>query len=389
MEVVWGRRLHEPWIGSQTPIVRETNPRQKRSAPMASFASARTSQAICVEIALLVLLSASAVFGNTITVVSTQDSGPGSLRDAIASAAPGDTIGFNVPLPATITVSTPLTFGPSVTISGPGSDSFAVHAGASVVVCPANPGAPVNISSLRLAHGSSLLGGGVFNAGTLTLTDVELSDNAEGTQLGGAIFNAGTLTLVRCALLDNSAEQGGGLYNDQGALTVDHSRFEFNVASGSVEGHGGGLQNFGGTVIVTDSIFLENISGVDGGGISNQGAMTVTRSSLSGNSAIEGGGISNAGTLTVTSSTIAGNTGGNVAGEGGSGGIVNDQVLTLTNSTIADNLSVTTGGTGGILNRGDMMLVSNSTISGNIGGGIANEFLLVEIKNSLVANNSS
>src|SRR5262249_55460810 len=89
-------------------------PRQRRSTLMASFASARTSQAIGVGIALLVLLSASAVFGNTITVVSTQDGGPGSLRDAIASAALGDTIDFNVPLPATITVGTPLTFGPSV-----------------------------------------------------------------------------------------------------------------------------------------------------------------------------------------------------------------------------------------------------------------------------------
>src|SRR5262249_41456749 len=156
MEVVWGRRLHEPWIGSQTPIVRETNPRQKRSAPMASFASARTSQAICVEIALLVLLSASAVFGNTITVVSTQDSGPGSLRDAIASAAPGDTIGFNVPLPATITVSTPLTFGPSVTISGPGSDSLAINGGDSVVVFLVNAGATLNTSTLPIAHATSL-----------------------------------------------------------------------------------------------------------------------------------------------------------------------------------------------------------------------------------------
>ncbi len=40
---------------------------------------------------MLAVLSALPVFGNTIPVTNTADSGPGSLRDAIATAASGHT----------------------------------------------------------------------------------------------------------------------------------------------------------------------------------------------------------------------------------------------------------------------------------------------------------
>src|SRR5215467_9781234 len=70
---------------------------------------------------VLGLIIAAPVFGNTITVTSTADNGPGSLRDAIATASNGDTINFSLSYPATITVSTPLTLGPNVTIIGPGA----------------------------------------------------------------------------------------------------------------------------------------------------------------------------------------------------------------------------------------------------------------------------
>jgi hypothetical protein len=40
----------------------------------------------------------------TITVTNTNDSGPGSLRDAIANASSGDTINFSLTYPATITL---------------------------------------------------------------------------------------------------------------------------------------------------------------------------------------------------------------------------------------------------------------------------------------------
>ena len=51
--------------------------------------------------AVLTAISAN-IFGATVTVTNPNDSGAGSLRDAIASAASGDTIGFDLPLPAVV-----------------------------------------------------------------------------------------------------------------------------------------------------------------------------------------------------------------------------------------------------------------------------------------------
>ena len=58
----------------------------------------------------------------TITVTNTNDSGSGSLRDAIASAAAGDTVNFNLTDPATITLASRLAIGTNLTISGPGAE---------------------------------------------------------------------------------------------------------------------------------------------------------------------------------------------------------------------------------------------------------------------------
>jgi hypothetical protein len=49
-------------------------------------------------------LSMAPVFAATLTVTNTYDSGPGSLRDAIAVASPGDTVNFSLAYPATITL---------------------------------------------------------------------------------------------------------------------------------------------------------------------------------------------------------------------------------------------------------------------------------------------
>src|SRR5262245_50999582 len=83
--------------------------------------------------------------------------------------------------------------------------------------------------------------------------------------------------------------------------------------------------------------------GPSGGGVLNQGTLTVTNSTFSGNAGRDGGGINNAdGTLTVTDSTFSGNsTYGFPAGPtplgGDGGGIRNTGTLTVTNSTFSGN----------------------------------------------------
>src|SRR5262249_48676494 len=112
-----------------------------------------------------------------------------------------------------------------------------------------------------------------------------------------------------------------------------------------------------------------------------------------GNSAELGGGIFNVGTLTVTNSTIAGNSAsGLFGGYAIGGGIFNVGTLTVTNSTIADNSADLGGGSrgGGIYNIG-AQTVTNCPIAGNpadLGAGIFDDFGATTLANTIVAGNS-
>ncbi|NOT62858.1 MAG: hypothetical protein HOP19_21830, partial [Acidobacteria bacterium] len=151
------------------------------------------------------------------------------------------------------------------------------------------------------------------------------------------------------------------------------------------------LVNSGVTATISGlTISGANVSGgTAGGGIRNLGTLTVTDSTISGNSANSGGGISNtSGTLTVTNSTISNNS----APNGGSG-IFNSSTLNVTNATISNN-STTTGSGGGIFNSGTSN-VTNATISNNSaptgsGGGIFNGGGgTVNARNSIIAGNTA
>src|SRR5579871_2038657 len=72
------------------------------------------------------LVGAQLATASTLTVTNTNDSGAGSLRAAIAAAASGDTINFNLTYPATITLASPLQILTSVAISGPGASNLAI-----------------------------------------------------------------------------------------------------------------------------------------------------------------------------------------------------------------------------------------------------------------------
>ena len=140
--------------------------------------------------------------------------------------------------------------------------------------------------------------------------------------------------------------------NGFATLTVN----DLTIAIGSSE-FGGGIDNEG-TLTVWNSTFLSNSAGFDGGAINNDGTATVTNSTFSGNSAtFNGGGIDNdSGTLHVTNCTFSGN----IATDYG-GGIVNFATLTVTNSTFSDNSAVLGDG-GGIFNDGTAT-VTNSILA--------------------------
>jgi len=106
------------------------------------------------------------------------------------------------------------------------------------------------------------------------------------------------------------------------------------------------------------SVAWANAGNQDGGGLLNEGTVSIVASSLQFNTADRGGGVMNLGELSLTRSVI----GYNHAAEGG-GGILNDGVATVDRSTIASN-EVANGPGGGIDNRGTLVL-RNSTVSQN------------------------
>ena len=100
----------------------------------------------------------------------------------------------------------------------------------------------------------------------------------------------------------NSADLGGGIFN-KGTVSVSNSTLSDNTSNG-----GGGIENaFAGNVTLSGSTLDGNSSTSLGGGIDNDGTATVSNSTFSGNSANYGGGIATNGTLSLSSSTLSGN----------------------------------------------------------------------------------
>ena len=260
-------------------------------------------------------------------------------------------------------------------------------------------------SSSATGTAASNGGGGIYNAGTLSISGGELSGNTAtaGSGSGGAIFNTGTLSADGTTINGNSsARAGGGIETRDGAaVTLANVTMDGNDA-GTNPGNGGALHitdanpdNDTATVTVTDSTFSNNIAGREGGGLWNHSAseMSISGSTISGNRALGsvfqagsppanvlagGGGLFNSGGLmTVTNTNITGNfaqgdngtAGDNLAGSGG--GIFNKTpgTVTVTGGEISGNFAVRAGG--GIESSPDTITTLNGVdLSGNTAGDV-------------------
>jgi titin len=208
---------------------------------------------------------------------------------------------------------------------------------------------------------------GVFSIGagvSGVLDGLTIADGNTGS--GGGINNAGTLTLSNCALTANSAYTGGGISNT-GDLAISGCTFTNNTAGY----YGAGIANEpSGTLTVTQCTFSGNTA-IDGAAINSEGVMTVRASSFTGSSVRDfGGAFSGGGTATFDQCTIADNS------AGWAGGAINvgDGTLVLSNCTITDNTSGDLAG--GVQIDGCTATISQCTFSGNtaanFGGAISN-----------------
>lgn len=223
--------------------------------------------------ALQAIFAASLVLGAapasaaTITVNTLADMTAGpecSLRDALSAAhgdsaaggcaagAGADTITFAVsgtvalmrtliiPSGSVVTVDGS---GQSVTISGRQSESLGE------ALIQVQPSGTLHLRRVTVteAHGAR---GGVFNLGTLTVSDCMFSGN--NADLGGAITNDGLLTVANSTFVGNSAMNGGAILNvNHGVATVSNSTITGNMATRS----GGGIDNSARLVVRNSTVY--------------------------------------------------------------------------------------------------------------------------------------
>ena len=253
---------------------------------------------------------------------------PGNLSNAAPNTVVFDTSGL-FSSAQTITLSNVIGTLPMTNtstpeaIDGPGSNLLTISGGGAVQVVSVAPDVTVALSGLTIAGGSASSGGGITNAGNLTVTDLVITNNvASGS--GGGVDNSGTIILNDTTVTRNQALGGsGGGIDNTSSITIIGSTISDNLVlydNPSIQGNGGGIEN-GGTISITDSTISGNSveEGIGGGIDNSSGSLTLTNATIAGNSAAGAGGISNDQNATVTaiSTTISNNVASGNATSGG------------------------------------------------------------------------
>src|SRR6266545_1535721 len=383
-------------------------------------------------IGLLLYAVALPVHAATITVTNTNDSGAGSLRQALSVAHNGDRITFAVSGTITLT-SDGLLVTKNITISGPGADQLSIASNTLEGVCIFHivSGEAVTISGLTITTGDSGIcndeailtvsncvvtgnNSGLFNnaslsssvIASLTITNSVFSNNHSSIynvseppnslvrDSATGIINQSepplgpTGTMARSStLIRKPAGDGSGAANCTACMTI---------ANSVVTGNAIGVFNVAypaATVTVLNSRVTDNSDGIDTYGFEGDAEITIRNSTISGNGHMGpglGGIDSGFSSVSIFNSAISDNSGLGGINARGSRGL--GLYVSIVNSTISGNSAGTSGG--GIYGEGlDDLSIVNSTISGNSagtsGGGIYNVNSSLHVANSTITGNSA
>ena len=242
-----------------------------------------------------------------------------------------------------------------------------------------------------ITHKQGVSGEGVYNDGRFFMYNGTISGNDGGVKNPRMFFMyGGTIT-------SNTANNGGGVDNDEGIFTMYGGTINLNTANngggvyndnagiftmngGTISGNkadydGGGVYN-----LVTFTMYGGEISNNTttnkGGGVYNKkGTFTMSDgTTISGNTAMYGGGVyKESGTFIMSGGTITGN---EVRGSGNAsgGGVYNDaEAFTMSGGAITQNKSRWHGG--GVYNESTITFnmsgtaeISNNKATRNVGG---------------------
>jgi len=284
----------------------------------------------------------------TFTVTNTNDSGAGSLREAIALAnadpTTADTIRFGGVFTDgdftndTLTLTTgSLPIAGNVTIDGSGGNPITISGNNSTQVFRINSGT-VALNALTLINGRDFGGGSISNQGTLTLNNSTLSGNSSIMGASG-IYNFGTLSINNSTF---SGNQGGGsiagaIFNEGSAtLSINNSTFSGNTGST------GAIFNGGTITYLSNSTFGGNTSvSTDRGSIFNNifGNISVLKNNLF---------VENSNNTIPTATTASNNLSGTFASLGVDPVLRNNGGTTATHALLAGSSAINAGDNTGI-----------------------------------------
>ncbi len=327
------------------------------------------------------LVTAGPAAAGTTTVTNTADDGSStSLRGVLESANDGDVVVLTAGATYQLTICAPP--GPDAAEGSPGWGDVEISGAVTIVG---------NGATIEQTCDDRVL----YTQDALTLQAVTVTGGTTGGPGGGLFSDSGNaVVLTGATFAGNESTSGGGGVAAGGNVTVTNSTFTDNHARGG-SGDGGGLQVLTdlATVTITGSTFSantadgwggafeqESFSGVDGAATpSGTFELTVTDSSITGNTAedLGGGGLDteDPATVTVNNSTVSGNTGGLGGGVGTFG---TGTKFAANGSTFSGNTADVEGGAVMISDDADLSAAItvppnaatfvNSTITGNTEG---------------------
>jgi hypothetical protein len=293
-----------------------------------------------------------------------------TVRAAIQQAATlGGEVDVNIPAGQTYTL----------TIPGPAADSTDPAHG-DLDVLPGPTGNPLTLVLRAFGTGIATIQGqtgfddrilDVRNGAGALLYGIRLSGgHASG---GGGIKNAGWLTLAAgSAVTLNTATDGGGIFND-GSMEISNT----SISGNHVSGRGGGIFSQFGTNSYFSTTIAGNSAAIAGGGIYDAADAPYTNlqhTTISGNSSLDGGGIYLAAVPTQTASILSADLtiSGNHAFRNG-GGVWSSASFTANNDTIAFNIADSdgdgVGDGGGMFFTSGTVSLANTILAANVDAG--------------------